>query len=136
MSVIVAKRNESAAQFITTAIELLNYTTRMVTKFPKKYTFYGLHHTYELAQMVVDDLIRANSLYFNTAQTDNFKPRQELFDKAMGNLNCLTNHLGYIKGLVTTTTITDKQWLYWGILINQTLALTRKIKDSDAKRLK
>jgi hypothetical protein len=32
MSVIVAKRNESIAQFITTANELLVYSTRIATK--------------------------------------------------------------------------------------------------------
>ena len=75
MGVIVAKRTESTAQFITTANELLVYSTKTATKLPKKYTFYGAHHAYELAQAIVDDLIRANSLFFTAEKTTKFSTK-------------------------------------------------------------
>ena len=83
MGVIQAKRNQSTAEFITSAINLRAFSVKVVAKFPKKYTFYGLHHTYELAQLIVDDLVRANSLYFAKDKTENYNARHDLFDKAL-----------------------------------------------------
>ena len=134
MGVIVAKRTESTAQFITTANELLVYSTKTATKLPKKYTFYGAHHAYELAQAIVDDLIRANSLFFTAEKPQNFQPRQALFDKALGNLNCLSTHIVYLQGLSKETE--QHYWLKWGSLINSTRELVRKVKDSDLNRIK
>ena len=44
---------------------MLNVVVRTCARIPKKYTFYGLIHAYNLAQLIVDDLIRANTLFLN-----------------------------------------------------------------------
>lgn len=148
MGVIQAKRNQSTAEFITSAINLRAFSVKVVAKFPKKYTFYGLHHTYELAQLIVDDLVRANSLYFAKDKTENYKARHDLFDKALGNLNCLSTHIVYLFDLLdkktppkeqkvlTQNTKTKELWQRWGSLINETKKLVLAIRDSDTCRLK
>lgn len=147
MGVIQAKRNQSAAEFITSAINLRAFSVKVVAKFPKKYTFYGLHHTYELAQLIVDDLVRANSLYFAKNRTENYQPRHELFDKALGNLNCLSTHIVYLYDLLekkappkeqkvlTQNTKSKELWQRWGSLINETRKLVLSVRESDSKRL-
>ena len=85
------------------------FSVKVIAKFPKKYTFYGLHHAYELAQAIVDDLVRANSLYFTKEKTENYQARRELFNEL---------------------------WQRWGSLINETKKLVTAIRDSDTNRLK
>ena len=148
MGVLKSLRNESAAQFITSADELRTFTAITVTKLSQKYRDLGNLHAYKLAQAILDDLTRANSLYFSKDRPQNYQARRDLFDKALGNLNCLSTHIVYLCELADTFNkdksdnqkkkpkITDKRWLKWASMINKVRDLVVKVRDSDSQRLK
>lgn len=145
MGVLSAKRKESTMQFITTAIELKVFSAKMGIKLPQKYNKYGTSQAYALADTIVSDLIKANSLYFTKDRTENYQARQTLFTRALGNLNCLSEHIVFLCDLVDENLgkgdknkkvkVTPKQWLKWANLINQEIGLVKSIKDSDTQRL-
>jgi len=144
MGVLKSLRHESVAQFLINAENLRTFTAITITKLSNKYKEYNLH-AYRLAQLVLDDLIRANSLYLSKDRPANYQARQTLFDKALGNLNCLSNHIVFLCELADTfdendkkkkPKITDKRWLNWASMINKTKTLIQKVKDSDTQRIK
>ena len=145
MGVWKSLRNESAAQFITSADDLRTFTAITVTKLSQKYKDLGNLHAYKLAQAILDDLTRANSLYFSKDRPENYQARRDLFNKALGNLNCLSTHIVYLCELADTfskdnnqkkTKITDKRWLKWASMINKVRDLVIKVRDSDSQRIK
>ena len=145
MGVLKSLRNESAAQFITSADDLRTFTAITVTKLSQKYKDLGNLHAYKLAQAILDDLTRANSLYFSKDRPENYQARRDLFNKALGNLNCLSTHIVYLCELADTfskdnnqkkTKITDKRWLKWASMINKVRDLVIKVRDSDSQRIK
>ena len=93
-------------------------------------------------------MVRANSLYFTKEKTENYQARRELFNKALGNLNCLSTHIVYLYDLldkkappkepkVLKQDLKSKElWQRWGSLINETKKLVTAIRDSDTNRLK
>lgn len=129
MSVLQSQRTEARVQFITTARDLLNVVVRTCSRIPKKYTFYGLIHAYNLAQLIVDDLIRANTLFLNK---ENYNKRKDLLDTAIGNLNCLSIHITYLKEYAE---IENKYWIKIADLITTTQILVKKVKASDKERM-
>lgn len=128
MSVPAYKRTESKMEYISKARDLLKFTVSMCSKIPKKYTFYGVIHTYKLAQNVLDQLIRANNLNLKTY----YQKRTELLDDALGNLACLSNHLELIKSYIT---LEDKYWVKWATLIGLCEKLIKGIKTKDKERM-
>lgn len=130
MSVIQANRTLSTVQFITSARDLLNVVVRTCAKIPKKYTFYGLIHAYNLAQLIVDDLVRGNTVYLKDQES--LVKRKNYFDNAIENLNCLSMHISYLKEYAE---IEAKYWTKISDLISTTQSLTIKIKESDKKRM-
>ena len=79
MGVLKALRNESAAQFVMSAEELRTFTAITVTKLSQKYRDLGNIHAYNLSQRILDDLIRANSLYLSKDRPEHYQERQDLF---------------------------------------------------------
>ena len=145
MGVLKSLRNESTAQFITSADDLRTFTAITVTKLSQKYKDLGNLHAYKLAQAILDDLTRANSLYFSKDRPENYQARRDLFNKALGNLNCLSTHIVYLCELADTfgkdnnqkkAKITDKRWLKWASMINKVRDLVIKVRDSDSQRIK
>jgi len=130
MSVIQSERKLSTVQFITSARDLLNVVVRTCARIPKKYTFYGLIHAYNLAQSIVDDLVRGNTVYLNTVE--NYNKRKNYFDNALENLNCLSMHISYLKEYAE---IEEKYWIKISSLIETTQSLVKKIKTSDKERM-
>lgn len=128
MSVPAYKRSESTMEFISYARDLLKFTVHMCSKIPKKYTFYGVIHTYKYAQAVLDNLIKANNLDLKTY----YQKRTELLDDALGTLACLSNHLELIKSYIK---LEDKYWNKWATLIGITERLTKGVKNKDKQRL-
>lgn len=128
MSVPAYKRTESQMEYISKARDLLKFTVSMCSKIPKKYTFYGVIHTYKLVQNVLDQLIRANNLNLKTY----YQKRTELLDDALGNLACLSNHLELIKSYIT---LEDKYWVKWATLIGLCEKLIKGIKTKDKERM-
>ncbi len=128
MSVPAYKRSESQMEFISKARDLLKFTVSMCSKIPKKYTFYGVIHTYKLAQSVLDQLLRANSLNLKTY----YQKRTELLDDALGDLACLSNHLELIK---TYITLEDRYWVKWATLIGICERLIKGVKEKDKQRM-
>lgn len=128
MSVPAYKRSESQMEFITYARDLLKFTVSMCSKIPKKYTFYGVIHTYNLSQEILDSLIKANSL--NLQQY--YEKRTELLENALGFLACLSNHLELIKSYIQ---LEDKYWVKWATLIGVTERLIKGVKKKDKERL-
>lgn len=128
MSVPAYQRSESQMEFISKARDLLKFTVHMCSKIPKKYTFYGVIHTYELAQRILDELIKANNL--NLKQY--YQKRTELLDDALGDLACLSNHLELIKSYVA---LEDKYWVKWATLIGINEKLIKGVKNKDKERL-
>lgn len=144
MGVLSAKRKESTMQFITTAIELKVFSAKMGIKLHQKYNKYGTSQAYALSDAIVNDLIKANSLYFTKEKTENYQARQTLFARALGNLNCLAEHIVFLCDLVDEKLendnkqgkkVTTKQWLAWANLINKEIGLVKRIKDSDTQRI-
>lgn len=128
MSVPAYKRTESPMEFISKARDLLKFTVSMCSKIPKKYTFYGVIHAYNLAQSVLDQLLRANNLNLKTY----YQKRTELLDDALGDLACLSNHLELIKSYIT---LEDKYWVKWATLIGLCEKLIKGIKSKDKERM-
>lgn len=128
MSVPAYKRETSTMEYISKAKELLSFTISMCSKIPKKYTFYGVVDTYNVAQTIVDTLIRANNLNVKKY----YVKRTELLDDALGWLAVLSDHLTLLK---TYVQLTEKQWVKWGVLISITETLIKGVKASDSKRL-
>ena len=128
MSVPAYKRTESPMEFISKARDLLKFTVSMCSKIPKKYTFYGVIHTYNLAQSVLDQLLRANNLNLKTY----YQKRTELLDDALGDIACLSNHLELIKSYIT---LEDKYWVKWATLIGVCEKLIKGIKSKDKERM-
>jgi len=128
MSVPAYQRSESQMEFISKARDLLKFTVHMCSKIPKKYTFYGVIHTYKLAQLILDQLIRANNLNL----TQYYIKRTELLDDALGNLACLSNHLELIKSYIN---LEDKYWVKWATLISINEKLIKGVKAKDKERV-
>ena len=128
MSVPAYKRKESPMEYIAQARDLLKFTVAMCSKIPKKYTFYGVIHTYKLAQKILDELIRANSLSLK----DYYAKRTEYLDDALGDLACLSNHLELIKSYIK---LEDKDWVKWATLIGILERLIKGVKSKDKERL-
>lgn len=132
MSVKVADRTESTVQFITTAGELLKFTTDQAIKHPSRITFLHSQHLSLTVQEIYRDLEYANSLYLFTE--DHARKRKELFEKALGYLDYLQSSLNITKVLVPKTTAsTFKQW---NDLINRERTLLRNLIKSDSERKK
>ena len=91
MSVPAYKRSESTMEFISYARDLLKFTVHMCSKIPKKYTFYGVIHTYKYAQAVLNNLIKANNLDLKTY----YQKRTELLDDALERYSASIN--GFLK---------------------------------------
>lgn len=115
-------------EYIAQARDLLKFTVAMCSKIPKKYTFYGVIHTYKLAQKILDELIRANSLSLK----DYYTKRTEYLDDALGDLACLSNHLELIKSYIK---LEDKYWVKWATLIGILERLIKGVKSKDKERL-
>lgn len=128
MSVPAYKRELSQIEYITMARDLLKYTISVCTKIPKKYSFYGVVHAYELSQKILDNLIQANS--YNISNY--YKERTFLFDEALGLLKCLDNHILLLQQYIK---LEDKKWIKFGNLINYCTSLVKGIKASDKKRM-
>ena len=128
MSVPAYERQTSTMEFITKARDLLRYTVVMCSKIPKRYTFYGVIHTYNYAQDILDKLILANSLNLKTY----YQKRTELLDEALGLLACLSNHLDLIRSYVQ---LEDKKWVRWATLIGICEKLIKGVKARDKTRL-
>lgn len=128
MSVPAYQRSESPMEFISKARELLKFTVHMCNKIPKKYTFYGVIHTYNLAQEILDLVLKANSL--NIKQY--YQKRTELFDDALGSLACLSNHLELIQSYIN---LEGKYWVKWTTLIGVCERLIRGVKAKDKERV-
>ena len=128
MSVPAYERKQSQMEFISTARDLLKFTVGMCSKIPKKYTFYGVIHTYNLAQAVLDQCIKANNL--NLKQY--YQKRTELLDDALGDLACLSNHLGLIKSYIA---LEDRYWVKWATLISICEKLINGVKAKDKERM-
>lgn len=128
MSVPAYKRNESQMEFISQARNLLKFTVSMCSKIPKKYTFYGVIHTYNMAQNVLDLLLKANTLNLKL----NYEKRTGLLDDALGELACLSNHLELLKSYIK---LEDKYWVKWATLISINERLIKGVKAKDKERL-
>lgn len=128
MSVPAYKRTESQMEYISHARDLLKYTVSMCNKIPKKYTFYGVIHTYNLSQRILDNLLKANNLNL----TQYYQKRTELLDDALGELACLSNHLELIKSYVK---LEDRYWIKWTTLISITERLIKGVKSKDKERM-
>ena len=128
MSVPAYKRYESQMEFISQARNLLKFTVSMCSKIPKKYTFYGVIHTYNMAQNVLDLLLKANTLNLKL----NYEKRTGLLDDALGELACLSNHLELLKSYIK---LEDKYWVKWATLISINERLIKGVKAKDKERL-
>ena len=96
---------------------------------PKRYTFFGVAHTYELAQEVLDFCIKANNLNVTTS----FEARRAFLEQALCSLACLSNQLQL---LMLYADLPDKKWLLWGSKITLCEKLIRGILKSDKERAK
>jgi hypothetical protein len=128
MSVPAYQRNESQMEFITYGRDLLKFTVAMCSKIPKRYTFYGVIHAYNLAQEILDKLLKGNSLDLKQY----YVKRTECFDDALGLLACLSNHLELIKSYIA---LDDKYWVKWATLIGITERLVKGVKSKDKERM-
>ncbi len=130
MSVIASKRQESHVQFITTAGDLLKFTTQTCLKFPKRITFFISTDLVKTSQDIYRDLIYANSLYLFTQE--HAVKRKELFEKALGYLEYLSSMLNVAMVYVPGTK--PSVWTKWTELIGREKQLIKNVIASDTKR--
>ena len=89
MSVPAYKRRMSSIEYISQAQELLRITIKNCEKIPKRYTFFGVQHAYNIAQQILDNCICANNFNLNTF----YEQRTLCLQNALNSLACLSNHL-------------------------------------------
>lgn len=129
MSVPAYKRRLSKLEYISQAQELLRMTIKNCEKIPKRYTFFGVQHAYNLAQEILDSCIRANN--FNV--TTFFEQREFSLQNALNALACLSNHLQTL--ILYADEIEDKKWFAWGNQITQCEKLIKGVIKSDKERI-
>ena len=128
MTVPAYKRHLSPVEFISSAQELLRYTVKVCERIPKRYTFFGVSHAYELAQDILDNCIRANITNVNT----NKELRLEYLNKAISSLACLSNHIQTLK--IYGPNVEDRQWELLCTKLSLTEKLIKSIIRSDKER--
>lgn len=129
MSVPAYKRRLSKLEYISQAQELLRMTIKNCEKIPKRYTFFGVQHAYNLAQEILDSCIRANN--FNVITF--FEQRELALQNALNALACLSNHLQTL--ILYADEIDDKKWFAWGNQITQCEKLIKGVVKSDKEKI-
>ena len=123
------KRHLSSVQYIASAQDLLRITAKNCNKMPKRYTFFGIAHTFELAQSVIDNCIKANNTNVNIM----FDKREKYLQEALNSLACLSNQLQF---LISYVDLEDKKWVIWGEKISECERLIKAVIKSDKERNK
>lgn len=129
MSVPAYKRRMSSIEYISQAQELLRITIKNCEKIPKRYTFFGVQHAYNIAQQILDNCICANNFNLSTF----YEQRALCLQNALNSLACLSNHLQTL--MIYADELDDKKWLIWGKQITICEKLIKGVMKSDKERL-
>lgn len=132
MSVVKSQREETELTVITKANELTAYTIKICSNeknFPKRYRWCITSKIVESAISISNDLIRANSIYIQSAddRTLRSKYQKEALTETYALLNMI--NIAY-----QTFGIDANRIKHWTQLVNEVQSLIRSWRKSDANR--
>ena len=121
MSVIASKRSESSVQYVTTARDLLKFTTQKCLKLPKRLTFFISTDLVKTTQDIYKIVLHIKTLY----KTDKIEKKIELCEKVMSLLNYVYSMIDIIK--VYAPNFSVSAFERWIELVNKETALIKGV---------
>lgn len=121
MSVIASKRSESSVQYVTTARDLLKFTTQKCLKLPKRLTFFISTDLVKTTQDIYKIVLHIKTLY----KTDKIEKKIELCEKVISLLNYVYSMIDIIK--VYSPNFSASAFERWIELVNKETALIKGV---------
>lgn len=132
MSVLVSKRNESRAEFLTNAMQIEMQTFLKTIKFPKRWEVLA-RRLEDLAIQIVNEVMVGNQIYLCNSQS--VEERATHFNSALFAISCLITQIEFCRERGITKNLTSKQWETWLEPITKEVSLLNNVKKSDLKRV-
>ena len=131
MSVIRSKRQESVVEFINTARELCSYSIKQCAKIPKRYRFFISTDIANIANNVLDCVVRTNSIH--PTNQHEFQIKHDLIVEAISGCESLVSKITLAEEIVGFDEHTMKEWMR---LVSTELRLLRGVKKRNIEQRK
>lgn len=131
MSVLVADRRQSKAEYVNIARELLEHTLHQAKKFPKSITFYVTQDYVMYIRNCYVYVSTANGIYLNK---ENYDLRKQYLQKAYTSLLQFESLLSILFNSYYTCQ-TSYSWKHTGELLSKEKTLIKAVIDADTKKV-